>query len=232
MATRKDYEDLLPTLGRRARTVLETLLSSGEVSTYDLGKLGYDQPPRGAQDLKDAGVVLKTTNGRNPETGNRMVIYSIDYDAPIGTGMSERRAFPKDFTRKVKELHGNKCCIYRVVYPATVLQVDHRIPFSIAGDPEKLVVSEFMPLSPSANRSKSWACEHCPNMIEKNPETCKSCYWAYPDQNFSHIATVEERRLQIVWQGQEIATFEKIEIRAKKMGITVQSLIKRAFENE
>ena len=45
------------------------------------------------------------------------------------------------------------------------LQIDHRIPYEVAGEeigdernPEK-----FMLLSGSAQRQKSWSCEHCQN---------------------------------------------------------------------
>ena len=45
----KKYESLLPTLGKRPRVVLEHILKNGSVSTYELGQLGYDQPPRAAK---------------------------------------------------------------------------------------------------------------------------------------------------------------------------------------
>ncbi len=50
------YAELLARLGKRPKAVLERILKNGSVSTYELGQLGYDQPPRAAQDLKEAGV--------------------------------------------------------------------------------------------------------------------------------------------------------------------------------
>jgi hypothetical protein len=227
MAKRSEYEALLARLGKRPRTVLKMLLTKGEVSTYELGQLGYDQPPRAAQDLKDAGVVLKRRSGTNPRTGNRMAIYSIDWGAPIARGSSERRAFPKSFVRKVKEAHGGECCIYRVAHPHNVLQVDHRIPFQVAGDPEHFAVEDFMSLSPSANRAKSWACEHCPNFRIKNTEVCRTCYWAYPDSNYTHIATVDERQTQIKWVDNEVDSYARLKKFALSKKITLQKAIKQ-----
>ena len=52
---------------------------------------------------------------------------------------------------------------------ATKLQVDHRIPYEIGGEHDEKDIDYFMLLSPSANRAKSWTCEHCKNWEVKNP---------------------------------------------------------------
>jgi hypothetical protein len=46
-----------------------------------------------------------------------------------------------------------------------LLQIDHRIPYEVGGDGDEseLNPEEFMLLSGSANRAKSWSCEHCEN---------------------------------------------------------------------
>ena len=43
-----------------------------------------------------------------------------------------------------------------------VLQIDHRVPYEVGGDDksETLNPDDFMLLSGSANRAKSWSCEH------------------------------------------------------------------------
>ena len=44
------------------------------------------------------------------------------------------------------------------------LQIDHRVPDEIAGDTDvEPNPDDFMLLSTSANRAKSWSCEHCEN---------------------------------------------------------------------
>jgi len=61
-----------------------------------------------------------------------------------------------------------------------LLQVDHRIPYEIAGEQDEQDVEIYMLLSPSANRAKSWTCEHCENWATKSPDFCVKCFWAYP----------------------------------------------------
>lgn len=41
--------------------------------------------------------------------------------------------------------------------------VNHRIPYEIGGEHDEKDMECFMLLSPSANRAKSWTCEHCEN---------------------------------------------------------------------
>lgn len=56
-------------------------------------------------------------------------------------------------------------------------------------------VEDFMPLCPSCNRSKSWACEHCPNRMVKDISVCKACMWASP-KNYTHVATQQVREFR------------------------------------
>ena len=83
------------------------------------------------------------------------------------------------------------------------LQVDHRVPFPISGDINDKEPSNFMLLCGSCNRSKSWSCEHCPNWKNKDADVCKTCYWANPESH-THVATVNTRRLDVTWQGDEV----------------------------
>lgn len=73
--------------------------------------------------------------------------------------------------------------------------------------------NKFMLLCPSANRDKSWACEHCPNWEQKDPEFCRSCYYAYPE-HYSHIAGQQERKIDLVFKGQDIKLYKEIQARA------------------
>ena len=61
------------------------------------------------------------------------------------------------------ELHGSKCSIYRVDLPKEELQIDHRIPYEIGGEPEDKNANGYMLLCSSANRKKSNSCENCDN---------------------------------------------------------------------
>jgi len=62
------------------------------------------------------------------------------------------------------------------------------------------VVLEFMLLSSSANRAKSWSCEHCENWQSlKKKEICLSCYWAHPE-DYAHVAMRQVRRVDLAEQ--------------------------------
>lgn len=198
------YEELLKKLGKRPATVLQKILENGSVSTYELGELGYDQPPRAAQDLKESGVVLKTSFGKHPITNSRMAIYSLGAEKPLDKGSAKgRNAIPKKFRQEILENFSNKCNICNAEFPPNLLQIDHRIPFIIAGEVTEFESDLFQPLCGSHQRLKSWSCEHCENREHLSIENCQSCYWAYPDIDYNHIAMVPEKRIDITWSGDE-----------------------------
>ena len=69
-------------------------------------------------------------------------------------------------------------------------------------------LSDYMLLCASCNRAKSWSCEHCENwLVEKKPELCETCYWASP-QSYQHIALRPMRRLDVIWDEDEVADYE------------------------
>lgn len=183
--------------------MLEKILENGSVSTFELGRLGYDQPPRAAQDLKEAGVRLKTAFGKHPTTGARMAIYSLAEDLDFLASAAGRRIFPSKFRAELLAAHGSRCNLCNAAYPASSLSLDHRIPFIVAGEAEELRIPEFQPLCGSHQRKKSWECEHCPNRKPKDEATCKTCFWAFPDSGFSHVATLPVRHLEITFVGTE-----------------------------
>ncbi|TAN77018.1 MAG: hypothetical protein EPN14_07405 [Gallionella sp.] len=89
-----------------------------------------------------------------------------------------------------------------------------------------------MLLSGSANRAKSWSCEHCENWNNiKDRTICLTCYWAYPE-NYSHIATRQIRRLDLVWQGKEIDIYEKLKTEAHLLEKEIPSFVKEILERE
>ena len=226
------YRKLLDKLGKRPRTVLQKILENGSVSTFELGQLGYDQPPRAAQDLKEAGVPLKTSFGKHPESGARMGIYSIDLDSQLNFGSGKgRRAFPKQFRQNLLELHNHKCNVCNVKYPGTALQIDHRVPYIVGGEAENLDMNEFQLLCASHQRTKSWECEHCPNYETKDIDLCRECYWAFPESDFKHIATIPERRVDVIWKGKkEIAEYSRLRNFAESAGLKISDVIKRLVQ--
>jgi hypothetical protein len=63
---------------------------------------------------------------------------------------------------------------------------------------------------------------------------CLSCYWAYPE-NYSHIAMRPIRRVDLLWQGGDVAKFDKLKADAKAAGKQVpeyvKSLVSEALTN-
>lgn len=196
-----DYDDLRTEVedqmergraSRRAREVARIMLDRGSCTTSDLEELGYKHAPRAVKDLKDSGVeILTVMEGySDPRTGQvkRRAKYTI-----VGTDASResRRQFSKATTDAVKA--SGKC---EVCGSRPPLQVDHRIPFDIGGETYPHVLDELMPLCPSCNRSKSWACEHCPNWSVRDRDMCRSCMWASPHA-YEHIAGRHQREVRI-----------------------------------
>lgn len=225
---KKKYAALLENLGKRPRAVLEKILENGSVSTYELGQLGYDQPPRAAQDLKEAGVRLKASFGRHPNTGSRMAIYSLaESEEQALEALSGRRAFPSKFRAEVTEAHSSRCNLCYSEYSAKSLSLDHRIPFIVGGEPDTLQVADFQTLCGSHQRKKSWECEHCPNREKRDLEVCRSCFWAFPEA-YTHMATLPIRQLDLNFVGSsETKTFDRFRKVCLKLGTGYVETLKK-----
>lgn len=223
---------------KRARTVIDHILLHGFITTEELNELyGYDHPPRAVRDVRENGIPLITHNVVSPKTGRRMGAYTFDDIKKIKNGrIGGRTAFSKKFRQDLIELYGAKDAITNTVMDERYLQIDHRIPYEIAGDSAEstnVMLSDFMLLDASSNRAKSWSCEHCENFLSiHNPTICKSCFWAYPE-NYSHIALKENRRFDLVWSGEnEVQEFAALEIEAANRGITIADLIKEKLRRQ
>lgn len=201
---------------KRARTVIDHILAHGHVTTEELKeRYGYNHPPRAARDVREHGIPLETFRTTAAD-GRSIGAYRFgDPEQARADRPSGRTALSSQLKRALLDRYGSRCHIYRTPYPERDLQIDHRIPFEIAGEPEGSddEADAYMLLCPSANRAKSWSCEHCPNWHAKIEDTCRSCYWAYPDE-YTHIATREERRLDLNWSDDEVDDYERLEHRA------------------
>lgn len=109
-----------------------------------------------------------------------------------------------------------------------ILQVDHRIPFEIGGEHDEKDIDYFMLLSPSANRAKSWSCEHCPNWDKKDISFCMRCFWSHPE-DYDHAAGRYEKIISLVFTGDEIEDYDKL---IKQFGEDhAQDFIKKIIHN-
>lgn len=208
-----EFMDLLNRVTeKRARTVIDHILAHGHVTTEELKEqYGYNHPPRAARDVREHGIPLDTFRTTAAD-GRSIGAYRFgDPKQARPDRLSGRTALSARIKQALIEQHGARCHIYRSPFPERDLQIDHRIPFEIAGEPDSTdeEADAYMLLCPSANRAKSWSCEHCPNWQTKATDICRTCYWAYPD-NYTHIATREERRLDIIWLEDEVGDYERL----------------------
>ena len=146
--------------------------------------------------------------------------------------LSGRTAFSSALKNTLVEKHGARCNIYLEPFPERELQIDHRIPFEIAGDAiDKAEDSgAYMLICPSANRAKSWSCENCENWTIKEVSNCRSCYWAFPE-SYSHVAMREIRRLDILWVGEEVTEYDQLKETAGKVGEETPAYVKNVLRN-
>jgi hypothetical protein len=218
---------------RRGKILVKHILERGSVSTEELETIyGLTDAASAARDVRDAGVPLPTTRGKR-KNGRQMVVYSFGDPSLIrGDRFQGRRAFPKGFKKILIEKYGAKCALCSTPYEPRYLQIDHRVPYQIAGDAAEgeRDLNEYMLLCGSCQRSKSWSCEHCDNWREgRQPEICKTCYWAVPE-NYTHIALKDLRRLEIVWLGaDEVADHTRLKSLAAKNAVALPLYAKAAL---
>jgi hypothetical protein len=86
-------------------------------------------------------------------------------------------------------------------------------------------LTQYMLLSPSANRAKSWSFEHCPNWQRKIVAVCRSCYWTYPE-SYQHIATRDIRRLDLLWCEEEVGDYDLLAKEAEKAKEEIPEYVK------
>jgi len=210
---------------KRARFVLDSIAKNGLVTTEQINHAGYDHPPRAAQDVRDLGFSLKTIKVKHTN-GRSIAAYAFG-EGEFDCGKAGRRLLPKRERDAIIHAAGNTCHICGAAHN---LQVDHRIPYEVAGEAYSDEGHPFQVLCGSCNRKKSWDCEHCRNRLEMNePDICRSCYWAEPTV-YSHIAMQQQRRVDLVWIGDEVKDFERIQHKAERHNRSVLEEIKLSLK--
>lgn len=220
--------------GKRARIVIEHILEHGHITTEELEvQYGYKHPPRAVRDVREQGIPLVTFKVKTSD-GRTIAAYKFgDLEAIQAGKLGGRHVIPKEFKTALYEQSQGRCDVCLTPYEDRYLQVDHRIPYEIAGEGEALEwdMSAYMLLCGSCNRAKSWSCEHCPNWVARSGEVCKRCYWAYP-VTYSHIALREIRRVDIVWDADEIAVYERLKALARESQIQIPDYVKRVIKDQ
>jgi hypothetical protein len=213
---------------KRPRTVIDHILKHGQITTEELKDLyGYAHPPRAIKDVTDLGIPIERTKAKAKD-GRTIAAYRFGDPAAVrGETHAGRGAFPKRFKQQLIDRDGSKCALCRAEFEAALLQIDHRIPYEVAGQaPGELRLEDYMLVCRSCNRGKSWSCEHCPNWIkDKRPEVCQTCFWCQPT-SYTHVATVEERRLNLTWRGAEVSEYDELATRSSQEAIDLPDFIK------
>lgn len=225
----KYINDVLNVCSNRAAFVINHILEHGQITSEDLKKAGYIHGARAVGDVRDNGLPLITS--RTKTLDNRTIaVYTFGDVRDINIKKYGGRInFPKTLKAQLISKYGNNCCISKIKLTESELQIDHRIPFYIAGEHNDFNdLESFMLLSRSMQRAKSWDCENCHN---KNPEICKTCYWAYPD-NYLHVALNQIRDLRIVWNFNEINSYEALKKAAIGQSLSIQDYVKNIIKHK
>jgi len=218
---------------KRAKTVVDHIATHGHITTEELKSLyGYDHPPRAARDVREQGIPLETfrVTGSN---GRSIGAYRFgDPNKVEAHKLGGRRVLPRELKDHLLNRSGGRCEICSATFEERYLQIDHCVPYEVAGDVrfEDQEPSDFMLVCGSCQRSKSWSCEHCANWTgAKKVELCQACYWASPDE-YVHIALEERRRLDLVWIADEVRSYERLQTAAENLGLTVKEYIRSIID--
>lgn len=213
----------------RSSKALRAMLDKGYVTTDDLNALGYSHPPRAIGDVRDAGIPVVTEKVRTA-SGKQMARYRLGSAENIREDRhGGRSVLPKAFKIELLARYGSADCITGAKLDPRVLQIDHRVPYRVAGDAglADRDASAYMLLDASSQRAKSWSCEQCPNYRElRDPKVCKSCFWACPE-SYQHIAMQQIRRTDVVWQGDDVALHDRLKAEADRAGMPMSELLLR-----
>ena len=227
----KEFLELCASVtGKRPKTVIDHILEHGHITTEELkNKYGYDHLPRAARDVRELGIQLETFRV-TAANGRKIAAYRFaDPTKKQFHRFSGRTGLSKEIKEQLIKKYGCRCFIYLETMDEANLQIDHRVPYEVAGEADELKTNDFMLLCGSANRAKSWSCEHCENWKNKKDKNiCLSCYWAYPE-NYNHVAMRQIRRIDLVWQGEEVGQYEKLKADAAKSGLEIPQFVKEVL---
>jgi len=219
------------TKNQRARRLLELLVEHGEVTTEELTEqYGYNHPPRAKRDAVDLGFPVVSRRVRSKDGTRSIAAYSLDLDAALLDHRTGRRRIPKAFRDELLKLAGGRCAICGAAFPDRALQVDHRIPYEIAGEVDQFRLADFQMLCGSCNSSKLWTCKReCPNWTERSAAVCAACIWASPE-GYTHIATRQRRQVTLTWDGADVEVFKGIRAVVQAEGLDVATYLRRLLD--
>lgn len=207
---------------KRAKFVLDSIVKNGQVTSEEINRAGYEHPPRAVRDARELGFPITTIKVKH-SNGRSIAAYIFTDSAKFDPLKVGRLALPKKKRDEIIAKAGKQCQLCGAKHD---LQVDHRIPFQVAGESQATGTDPYLVLCGSCNRKKSWSCEHCENWLKtKSIGVCASCYWAEPD-SFTHVATLQQRRIDLIWIGDGVKDFDRLKAQAAKHNRTLSEEIK------
>lgn len=217
---------------KRAKFVIDSIIQNGSVSTEEINKQGYEHAPRAVRDVRELGIPLETFYVKNSQ-GKRIGAYRFgDITAIRNNVLQGRKVFPKNFKAVLAKQNGEVCEIDNTHYTLAYLQIDHRVPYQVAGDSSDITFDDFMLLCSSCNRSKSWSCESCSNWLEtQDIEVCRTCYWANPN-NYSHMALKDIRRVDVIFENEDIKLYEEMKHNALQNETSIANEIIKSLKEK
>lgn len=214
---------------KRPKTVIDHILKHGHITTDELKQVyGYDHPPRAIRDVREAGIPLETFKVESPTTGRKIAAYRFADPLQMRNDrIGGRQPFSKPFKAELLDRYGRRCAICLGEYEERYLQIDHRVPYEVAGDaPGERQAEEYMLLNGACNRAKSWSCEHCENWLKiRDPNICRTCYWAQPE-SYDHVAMRDIRRLDVEWSGDETKVYDSLKEQAELSDTPMPEFVK------
>ena len=132
----KEFLELCASVtGKRPKTVIDHILKHGHITTEELkNKYGYDHPPRAARDVRELGIQLETFR---VEAANGRKIAAYRFADPTKKQFrrfSGRTGLSKKIKEQLIKKYGCRCFIYLEKMDAANLQIDHRVPYEVAGE--------------------------------------------------------------------------------------------------
>ncbi|MBU6162462.1 MAG: hypothetical protein KGO50_15200 [Myxococcales bacterium] len=217
---------------KRPRVVIDHILKHGSITTEDLEAYGYKHPPRAIRDVREHGVPIVTTRVVGKD-GRSIGAYTFGDPSKIQNHKSGgRQVLSKGLLNSLYDQAGGRCATCGLEYEKRYLQVDHRIPYEVAGEvAEQHQTEAFMLLCGTCQRKKSWSCEHCSNWTKREESLCRTCYWSTPE-DYTHLAGAALRRLELTFSGDEVALHDSLKKQASDEGSRLDELVKRLIRDD
>lgn len=197
---------------KRPATVIRHILEHGHITSEELENLyGYKHPPRAVRDVRERGINVETYRVKSSD-GRNIAAYRFGTPVFIEDKISKtagRTTLSQSLKKALIDKYGSRCFVYHQYMEERLLQIDHRIPYEISGEQNENDIECYMLLSPSANRAKSWTCEHCPNWVIKDTDFCTHCFWVHPE-SYSHISGKEQRVIVVTFTENEIDNYNHL----------------------